>query len=245
MRRGHALRGDRKELNENLRPLRRYLDRQVGRPWNKVYAEIAAHLRVDHTVQQHVRDHLRDFVAVKPRRASMSWYSFGSGSRTRTDCLWHQPLYVDPDTGLLCRTDQLPEEKARRRRVRQRPTAPIDRLPLTDDLELRLIDGVWYEVGLAPLPSPEYRPYRETQKRRLKSYDPRSPVIEVDLTVRRLVTPAVRDVVTKSLVEAGPPIDDEAGWKAYRRAQPDRRYAVAKRALSRRELRRHGLSNPT
>ena len=30
--------------------------------------------------------------------------------------LWWQPLYVDPMTGLLCRTDQLPEEKARRRR---------------------------------------------------------------------------------------------------------------------------------
>ena len=94
-----------KELNENLRPLRRYLERQVGRPWNKVYAEIAANLRVDNTVQQHVRDHLHDFVAVKPRRLNRGWGS----------SLWWQPLYVDPVTGLLCRTDRLPEEKARRR----------------------------------------------------------------------------------------------------------------------------------
>ena len=47
MRRAAALRGDRKELNENLAPLRRYLEGQVGRPWDKVYAEIAARLRVD------------------------------------------------------------------------------------------------------------------------------------------------------------------------------------------------------
>jgi hypothetical protein len=29
---------ERKELNENLAPLRRYLVRQVGRPWNKIFA---------------------------------------------------------------------------------------------------------------------------------------------------------------------------------------------------------------
>ena len=58
MRRAQALRGDRKQLNEILAPLRRYLESQVGRPWSKVYAEIAAGLRVDSTVQQHVRDHL-------------------------------------------------------------------------------------------------------------------------------------------------------------------------------------------
>jgi hypothetical protein len=94
MRWSHALRGDRKELNENLTPLRRYLERQVGRPWNKVYPEIAARLRVDNTVQQHVRDHLRDFVAVTPRRAIGGWRSRASG-------LWYQRLYVDPITGLL------------------------------------------------------------------------------------------------------------------------------------------------
>ena len=30
----------RKWLNENLAPLRRYLERQVGRPWNSVYGDI-------------------------------------------------------------------------------------------------------------------------------------------------------------------------------------------------------------
>lgn len=61
--------------------------------------------------------------------------------------------------------------------------------------------------------------------------------------VRRLITPAVRDVVTNTIVEAGPAIDDPAAWQVYRRQHPDRRYAVAKRTLSRRELRRHGISN--
>ena len=116
MRRAHALRGGRKQLNENLAPLRRYLERQVGRPWSKVYSEIARHLRVDNAVQQHVRDHLRDFVAMKPRRIAHPWRVGG--------VLWWQPLYVHPVTGLLCRTDRLPEEKARRRAERNRSAAP-------------------------------------------------------------------------------------------------------------------------
>jgi hypothetical protein len=111
-------------MNESLGPLRRYLERQVGRPWNKVYAEIAARLCLDNAVQQHVRDHLRDFVAVTPRRQIHDWRASVSGG------LWRQPLYVNPVTGLLCRTDLLPEMKARRCAKRHRAPAPIERVPL-------------------------------------------------------------------------------------------------------------------
>jgi hypothetical protein len=112
MRRGHQLRGETKSFNDNLAPLRRYLEAQVGRPWNKVYSEIAAGHHVDSTVQHHLRGHLRDFVDVAPRRGLSGWdRAFRSG-------LWIQPLYVDPVNGLLCRTDRLPEEKSRRRAKR-------------------------------------------------------------------------------------------------------------------------------
>jgi hypothetical protein len=233
-RRAAAMRGDRKQLNENLKPLRRYLERQVGRPWNKIYSEIAAHLRVDSAVQQHVRDHLRDFVAVKPRRVRAGWCCRD---------LWYHPFYVDPSTGLLRRTDQLPEEKRRRRTARRPPPVPVERVALSGDRELRRLHGIWYEIQLAPLPEPVYRAYREMQKRPLKPCDRHSPMIDVELMVRRLVTPAIYDVVTKSMMEAGPPVDDEKGWRAWRLAHPDRRYAVAKRTLSRCELRQHGLDN--
>ena len=70
IRRPHVLRRSEKSLNENLAPLRRYLERQVGRPWDNVYSEIAANLRVDNTVQQHLRDDIGDFVALgEPPRA--------------------------------------------------------------------------------------------------------------------------------------------------------------------------------
>jgi len=63
--------------------------------------------------------------------------------------------------------------------------------------------------------------------------------------MRRLITPPVRDVASGAVIAVGPEIDDVASWKAYRRAQGDRRYAIAKRVLSRRELRRHGVRNAT
>lgn len=239
MRRGHAWRGDRKELNENLAPLRRYLEQQVGRPWNKVYSEIAMHLRVDSAVQQHVRDHLRDFVALAPRRNIHDWRSLFRGG------LWWQRFYVDPVTGLLCRTDQLPEEKARRRSRQNRQPPPLTRVALSDNRELRLINGLWYEVRLAKLPEPIYRASQESVKLPLHIYGRKDRSFDAEMNVRRLMPPPVWDVVTKSMIAVGPPIDDPASWKNYRRAQPDRRYATAKRVLSRRELRQHGLSNNT
>jgi hypothetical protein len=45
------------------------------------------------------------------------------------------------------------------------------------------------------------------------------------------------------MITAGPATNDEASWSSYRRGQPDRYYSIAKRVLSRRELRRHRLSN--
>lgn len=104
MRRPHIRYWGGKELNENLAPLRRYLARQVGRPWDKIYSEIAAHLSVDSAVQQHVRDHLQDFVAIKPRRLR--------GWGHQQDGLWWQPFYVDPVSGLLKRTAKVKQRSS-------------------------------------------------------------------------------------------------------------------------------------
>ena len=54
--------GRTKDLNEHLGPLRRYLDSQVGRPWDQVFSEICAHIDRSSAVQDHVRDHVEDYV---------------------------------------------------------------------------------------------------------------------------------------------------------------------------------------
>lgn len=93
------------------------------------------------------------------------------------------------------------------------------------------------------MPDPEFRAFQEKRKVPLKRFVRGSPVVELEMTVRRLATPAVTDIVTGALVQVGPEIDEERAWAEYRRTHPDRRYGVSKRALSRRELRCHGLSN--
>lgn len=228
MRRGVQEAGGFKQLNENLTPLRRYLERQVGRPWNKVFSEIAANLKSSNTVQQHVRDHIKDFVQLHPRPQTRFW----SGSELR----WFQGLYVDPRDGILKRTDRLRWAKAR---SNPRPVEE-DSINLTRDRELRRVQGLWFEVGLTPLPSPEYR--NVTRPDRTARASPPAARLR-EITIRQLVTPAVHDIVSGLAVYAGPEIDEPRGWTAFRRANPSGTYATNKRQLSRGELRRYGVTN--
>ena len=216
-----------KPLNENLAPLRRYLERQVGRPWNNVFSEIAANLKSSSTVQQHVRDHIKDFVQLHPMDEARLWRGI--------ELRWRQRLYVDPRDGLLKRTDRL--IWARARVNRPVPPAPVDRVSLTEDRELQRLRGLWFEVRLAQLPRPEYRTVTRPARGAGSTAGAR------EITVRQLVTPAVRDIVSGLAICGGPEIDEPRGWAQYRRAHPSRTYAVSKRQLSRMELRRHGLAN--
>jgi len=104
--------GRRRELNENLNPLKRYLEKQMGRPWNQVHAEISRWLKPTSTVQQHVRHHLADFVAGVPRQTRQP---FHPSPPDLFKGYWRQPLYVDARDGILKRTRNLPDVKARLR----------------------------------------------------------------------------------------------------------------------------------
>src|SRR5262249_14889113 len=151
--------------------------------------------------------HVADFVAIKPRRRAGSCVAPG-GEIVRCEGLWFEPLYVDPRDGLLKRTDRLPEARAQRRRPAA--AAPPDRIALAFDRELRCIDGLWFEVTLAPLPEPEYREHRELRPIALNWRAGGRPIVEMEMKVRRLATPAVVDVVAGALVPAGPDTDESS-----------------------------------
>jgi hypothetical protein len=117
MRRDYTESQSEKKLSDHLSPLRRYLAKQVGRPWDKIYSEIAAKFGTRGPIHFHLRQHVLDFVAIKPRRRAISWRDPEGRRQSRVE-LWHQPFYVDERDGILKRTDMLPEEKARRRKLR-------------------------------------------------------------------------------------------------------------------------------
>jgi hypothetical protein len=139
-----------KALNENLNPLRRYLGQQLGRPWDKVYSEIATTLSPGHTVKAHVRQHLDDFVA---RRISVGrggeWINGGDRHFGRQSGHWRQPYYVDPNDGLLKDSAKLWKKRGvdpnpwRRREAEADPDVRI-----VDAMrEHRRIGGIWYAVA--------------------------------------------------------------------------------------------------
>lgn len=151
------IQGPTKYLNENLAPLRRYLEAQVNRPWDKVWSEISANLKPSSTVQQHVRDHIPDFVAIKTRlRDGEVWAvsrfgGFAPLSET------HRTVYVDPRTGLLRRNPHF-RTFAKLRKLKQAMEAAERATRLREaaaDLQYHLLDdGAWWEVRIADRPPP-------------------------------------------------------------------------------------------
>jgi hypothetical protein len=143
-----------KWLSENLRPLERYLGKQVGRPWNNVYSEISATLTPGNPVKEHVRQHLRDFVVRKVviDRETGEWMDGSARSFWRQNGYWHQPFYVDPDDGLLKSSEKrwkamglAPKPWKQRRKPNADPNVRV----LDKSREVRCIEGVWYELQFA------------------------------------------------------------------------------------------------
>jgi hypothetical protein len=152
--------GRTKYLNEHLGPLRRYLDKQVGRPWDKVFSEICAHIDRSNAVQDHVRDHVEDYVTTHvvlidgvPCNGEGGW-NYG----TPLHQLRYRPWYVCPRTGLLRRI----KVASRKRPRRPKQENPPRYISVSETLQCRFIAGAWYLITLKPLPTPYYHRERCT-----------------------------------------------------------------------------------
>jgi hypothetical protein len=143
-----------KWLNENLAPLKRYLRKQVGRPWNKVYSEISENLKPTSTVQQHVRDHIEDFVALKTRTKDGAIFAAGKWGGERALADEYRPFFVHPRTKLLLAN---PDYRSWSKQARAKRAAAdkerAERMRVIDaKTQLhKLRDDVWWEVKLAKL----------------------------------------------------------------------------------------------
>lgn len=139
-----------KDLNENLRPLERYLWKQRGRKWNDVYSEICASLDTGSTVKMHVRDHLDDFVE---RHICIDRNGEWLGQRgiwgyPRTPEYWRAELYVDPVDGVLKEVERL-RKRLGLKKVSyggHQQSLIENRVELNAEYELRMIRGIWFKV---------------------------------------------------------------------------------------------------
>ena len=99
-------RGKTKSLNENLAPLRRFLERRVGRPWDSVWSELREFLSPKSAVHNHVFIHVWQYVERNPVIIDgIPHRPEASGSKRDkffplSNYCW-RGFYVCPRTGLL------------------------------------------------------------------------------------------------------------------------------------------------
>jgi hypothetical protein len=173
MRAGHR---SRKYLNENLAPLRRFLMSCVGRPWNKVHSELLTHIDQRNTVQQHILAHVGNYVLTNVRAVPRSesqpgkrgtvfeylrdWYR----SRWERVEESNAPLFVDPRTGILRKTESdTHRANAKHEMARGQALERAKTERLVDGARtMRRFDDVWYEIVTAPVPG-ERIAYRRRQ----------------------------------------------------------------------------------
>ena len=138
-----------KYLNEHLGPLRRYLDSQLGRPWDEVFSEICAHIDRSNPVQDHVRDHVEQYV-VRNVLLVDGVPCNGEGGRSYGKPLremWGMCWYVCPRSGLLRKVKKAPKISRQPAKV-----IPPVSVRVSDTLQCRFFANKWHLVRLKPLP---------------------------------------------------------------------------------------------
>jgi hypothetical protein len=205
-----------KNLNEHLAPLRRFLNSRVGRHWDKVYAEIRQRINPDSTQQMHILQHVVGrFGYVQPdvKAAHDGTFTDLAGRPL------HGEWFVNPKTGCLQKNLDSYRHGGRRtlRRPHVMPRPVKARYLVAGGKFFREIDGVWYEVGLRPVPEPRLvRLKAITNAPWVRQLRPDPPVYDAIL----------HDYPTFDQLDA------EHGCRCY---------AATKRQLGSREIRKHGL----
>jgi len=151
-----------KWLNENLAPLKRWLHKQVHRPWDKVFAELCSGIDRRSTVQAHIFQHIDQFVARDAvMRDGEVWVSaswWGRGGRASLGDAAHVELFVHPVSGILLPNRRLREARAAQRArvgtwAERRGDKPYAVYHVIDETtQWHRVDGCWFEVTLAKFP---------------------------------------------------------------------------------------------
>lgn len=125
----------RKEFTDVLSPIYRWLDQQVGRPWNKVYSELCKNLDKRKVTHKHVLDHAFQHVE---RHTYLGvdgqFYSRETAYRSEYPI---KGLFVHPKTGLVVRQVPRPEPEKKREVVK---------IKLGGMKAWERLSGVWYLV---------------------------------------------------------------------------------------------------
>lgn len=156
MRKLHVSNFSDKNLNENLNPLFRYLNKQAGRKWDEVYSEIREQINTNSATDLHILQHIDDIVFIdvimvngEPRSKTGNRFDNELHPRLRVRKRGsYQPMYVHPESGTL---EFVPYDIGKSRFYGPGFRQDIKALEncVFSDKELvqyRRINGIWYEI---------------------------------------------------------------------------------------------------
>lgn len=138
-----------KYFDDLLGPLRKWLRKQINRPWDRVYSELCSGIDRRTTVGEHLLDHVRSEVTIRCERDA-------DGRLVDTENRWRwrrevEGLYVDPRTGILRWKAHL-SRREHQRQVREHERRQLRGVRrLGDDRILQRIDGIWFELKVREL----------------------------------------------------------------------------------------------
>jgi len=150
-----------KILNENLAPLKRFLQKQRGRRWDDVFSEICQQLDTGSTVKMHVREHIEDFIMVHiSADRDGNWLGQSRWFGPQPVSRWWPDFYVDPHDGIIKETRILCDKLGlRNKRSNIYSYDPFPKGPFDDFKHLSGVEylirrnGLWFRCHLDQKPS--------------------------------------------------------------------------------------------
>lgn len=125
---------DQKQLNENLSPLKRFLESKRGQRWDDIYSEMREHVSAGNEVQNHILSHLNNYVELDCVTLDDGNVVRSNGEKLST----YSPYYVDQD-GIL-------KQKVKQGRWRDKKKRNKDSIRISHMVYAERINDIWYIV---------------------------------------------------------------------------------------------------
>lgn len=221
---------DKKQLNENLQPLRRFLQSRIGKPWNEVYSEIMANLNLNNAVQYHVYQHL-----TRDRMVETNTYMSKSGKivavtpygpQVITDN-WQPTFYVDPNDGTLQLSTACTRHIYRYRKDAPNKNGYYDKKNLL--VQWHKIKGVWFEFDMRRATDLEMAEQRFGRYEMVKAWPS---------DAHKKTWIGEYSVFLEQIINENPKWQHWNRWAVIRRLFGDYLLPISKRQISSKEVRR-------
>ena len=151
---------DRRSLDENLAPLKRWIESQANRPWNNAYAQLCASIDRRNSVQEHIFAHIDNFVACETNLIDGKVHVVSAWERKPQPVEESRAtLHVHPLTGMRPKNRHRIRRKQHRQEEQRsaRDALAAKRCDLSPWNQFHCPDHIWYHVTLAMLDEPVWR----------------------------------------------------------------------------------------